>query len=269
MIITILVILLAVCMAYALMVRGRAGHPGMKLLQGWSYAHRGLHGKGIPENSMAAFRAAVENGYGAELDVHLLADGGLAVMHDSGLLRTTGREGRIGDLTTDQLKQYRLENTNETIPEFTQVLKLFEGKAPLIIEIKTEKNVNAVCEAVARVLDGYQGVYCVESFHPQAVAWFRKNRPEVIRGQLMENYFRTPESKLPVVLKFIMTNQLLNFWTQPDFVACNYRDRKIFSNCVARGLWKMQGVSWTLQTKEQFDEAVERGWLPIFENFKH
>ena len=122
--------------AYVLSIKGRTGHPGLKKLQGWNYAHRGLHGEGVPENSMKAFRLAVEQGYGAELDVHLLADGNLAVIHDSKLIRTTGAEGRIEDLTADQLKDYHLEGTEETIPLFSDVLALFEGKAPLIIELR-------------------------------------------------------------------------------------------------------------------------------------
>lgn len=258
----------AVGAAALLAMRGRSGHPGLAKLRGWRYAHRGLHSEGVPENSMAAFRAAVENGYGAELDVHLLADGNLAVIHDSKLKRTTGAEGRVEDLTTGQLAQYKLEGTDETIPQFTEVLKLFEGKAPLIIELKAENNADALCAKVAEVLDSYRGDYCIESFHPQAVAWFRRHRPDVIRGQLTENYFHTKDCKLPTPLKFILTHQLLNFVTKPDFVAYNFRDVKAFSNDVCRKLWKMQGVAWTLRTQEQFDEATADGWLPIFENIK-
>lgn len=266
--IPIVLIVLAVCLGYLLAVRGRSGHPGLESLRGHNYAHRGLHGKGVPENSMAAFRKAVEHGYGAELDVHLLADGGLAVIHDSKLIRTTGAQGRVEDLTTAQLKDYHLEGTDETIPEFTEVLKVFEGKAPLIIELKVEGNTAALCETVSKVLDDYKGVYCIESFHPQAVAWFKKHRPDVIRGQLTENYFHSKGSKLNPVLKFVLGNQITNIWTRPDFVAYNYRDLKTISNTIARKLWKMQGVAWTLRNQEQFDDAVQNGWLPIFEGFE-
>lgn len=260
-------ILAALGAGYVLSVRGRSGHPGLEKLRGWAYAHRGLHGSGLPENSMAAFRAAVDHGYGAELDVHLLSDGGLAVIHDSKLIRTTGAEGRVEDLTTGELKDYWLEGTGQTIPEFTEVLKLFEGKAPLIIELKVENNTDALCSAVAEVLDGYRGVYCIESFHPQAVAWFKKHRPDVIRGQLTENYFRSKENGLPAPLKFILGNQITNFWTSPDFVAYRYQDLKTVSNDIARKLWKMQGVAWTLKTQEEYDDAVNNGWIPIFEGF--
>ena len=100
-----IVILLVLILLYLLALCCRTGHPGWQQLTGWHYAHRGLHGNGIPENSMAAFRLALEKGYGIELDVHLLKDGTLAVIHDSALKRTTGAEGRIEDLTKAQLDQ--------------------------------------------------------------------------------------------------------------------------------------------------------------------
>lgn len=253
---------------YVLSIRGRSGHPGLEKLRGWKYAHRGLHGNGVPENSMKAFRLAVEHGYGAELDVHLLADGNLAVIHDSKLIRTTGAEGRIEDLKTEDLVNYHLEGTEETIPLFSDVLALFEGKTPLIIELKVENNNDALCEAVAKLLDSYKGDYCVESFHPQVLSWFKKNRPDTVRGQLTENYFRSKHIKLHPALKFVLTNQMLNFATSPDFVAYNCRDVDHVSNTIARKVWKMQGVTWTLRTEEQYEEAVGENWMPIFENFK-
>ena len=141
---------------YLLALRGRTGHPGLSALRGWNYAHRGLHSPGVPENSLAAFRAAVEHGYGAELDVHLLKDGGLAVIHDSKLIRTTGREGRVEDLTTAELKNYPLEGTEETIPTFREVLEVFSGRTPLIIELKPEGNNHAaLCKAACEAMQGY------------------------------------------------------------------------------------------------------------------
>ena len=124
-----ILIVLAACLlallTYLFMVRGRKGHPGLENLRGWNYAHRGLHNENRPENSMAAFRAALEHGYGIELDVHLLKDGNLAVIHDSDLKRTTGAEGKIEDLTTQQLSLYHLEGTDQTIPTFREVLDLY------------------------------------------------------------------------------------------------------------------------------------------------
>lgn len=254
---------------YLFATRCRSGHPGLEALKGWSYAHRGLHGNGIPENSMAAFKAALDGGYGIELDVHLLRDGNLAVMHDSLLNRTTGCAGHIEDLTTEQLKDYPLEGTGETIPEFMDVLTLFNGKAPLIIELKPENgNQAALAEAVCKMLETYKGVYCIESFDPRCVQWVYKNRPDIIRGFLSENFTRS-KNDLPNSLRFLLTHCMTNFLCVPDFVAYKFADRKdTFSNWLCRNLWKAQGVSWTLKTKEEYDIAVKEGWLPIFEGFR-
>lgn len=262
-------LLIALAIFYLLATRCRRDHPGLKDLRGWAYAHRGLHGGGLPENSLAAFRAALENGYGVELDIHLLKDGNLAVIHDSLLNRTTGQAGAIEDLTTQDLKNYHLEGTQETIPEFMDVLTLFHGKAPLIIELKTaEGNHAALTEAACKMLETYPGVFCMESFDPRCLIWLKRNRPDIIRGQLSENYFKS-RSPLPDHLKFAMTHLLTNFLTVPDFIAYNFAHRDdTFSNQLCRKLWKAQGVSWTLRSPEAFDTATKEGWIPIFEGFR-
>ena len=260
--------LLALVLLWILALRCRRNRPGLADLRNWSYAHRGLHGPGVPENSMAAFRAALDGGFGVELDVHLLKDGNLAVMHDSLLNRTTGQAGRMEDLTTEDLKHYFLEGTAETIPEFGEVLDLFGGKAPLIIELKSaDGNHAALTEAACKLLEGYPGPFCMESFDPKCVAWLRKNRSDIIRGQLAENFFRS-RNDLPDHLKFLATNLLFNFLTVPDFIAYKFADRNTTpSTVLCRKLWGAQGVSWTLRTREEYDTAVSEGWLPIFEGF--
>lgn len=256
------------CLLYILANRCRKGHPGLDALRGWSYAHRGLHGPGIPENSMAAFRAALEKGYGIEFDLHLLKDGNLAVMHDSLLKRTTGAEGRIEDLTTEELKNYHLQGTQETIPTFRELLDLYAGKAPLIVELKPENgNHAALCETACAMLDSYDGPYCLESFDPRCIRWLKENHPELIRGQLAENFMKS-DPKMPWYLRLALTHQLMNFGTVPDFVAYKFADRNCASVYVCRRYWKAQGVSWTLKTKEEYDIAVKEGWLPIFEDFE-
>ena len=266
--IAVIVILLVLFMVYIGSVGGRVGHPGLRALQGWSYAHRGLHGNGLPENSMAAFRAALDHGFGIELDVHLLKDGNLAVIHDSALKRTTGAEGRVEDLTTEELENYHLEGTRETIPTFRALLDLYAGKAPLIVELKpVNSNHAALCEAACDMLETYPGPYCVESFDPRCVLWLKKHRPKVIRGQLSENFLKS-DPKMPRLLAFAMTHNLTHFFTMPDFIAYKYSDRKCTpSNFICRRLYGVQGVSWTIRSKDDYNTAVKEGWLPIFEGF--
>lgn len=264
----VLIILLSVVVLYILSTRCRRGHPGLSGLQGWSYAHRGLHGNGVPENSLQAFSDAVNAGYGSELDVHLLADNNLAVIHDSLLKRTTGAEGKIEDLCAEQLGEYYLEGTNQTIPLLSQVLEIYSGKAPLIVELKpVDNNIDTLCRRTCDLLDKYDGVFCVESFDPRCVRWFTLNRPDIVRGQLTENFFRTSNSKLPGIIKFIMKAQMLNFLTRPDFVAYRFSDRKNISNYICRNIWGAQGVTWTLKSIEEYVAAENENWIPIFEDF--
>ncbi len=264
---TVLIVILLLLLLLA--VGGRRNHPGLSQLRGWSYAHRGLHGPGVPENSMAAFRAALEARYGVELDIHLTRDGGLAVIHDASLARTAGVDRKIGDLTMEQLKDFSLEGTAETIPDFRQVLALFAGKAPLIIELKADGgNWRELTDAAVAAMAGYEGPWCMESFDPRCVWRLRTAHPQVIRGQLTEN-FLGGKSRMHWVLKFLLTHNLLNFLTRPDFVAYCFAHRKASpTNLIWQKLWKVQGVAWTLRSREAYDRAVAEGWLPIFEGFR-
>lgn len=264
----ILLIVLVIILAYVLSTYCGKANPELKKLRGWAYAHRGLHSDDIPENSMEAFRRAVKAGYGMELDIHLLADGNLAVLHDSSLARMTGVDRCIEDLSADQLSQYSLAGTDETIPLFTDVLNLVNGKVPLIVELKAQlNNYEQLCLKACEVLEQYNGVYCIESFDPRCIYWFRKHRPDMIRGQLTENFFSTPNSKVPLILKIPLVLQMFNFLTQPDFVAYRYCDRKNISDFLVRKLWGAPSVVWTLTSKEEFDAATAEDRIPIFEGF--
>ena len=154
-IIIIIIVLLVLFWLYLLCLRCRRGKMDQAYFRQWRYAHRGLHDreKGIPENSMAAFKRAAANGFGAELDVHLMKDGKLAVIHDASLLRTAGADVEIEDLTAETLDQYPLEGTEQRIPLLEEVLPLFTDRAPLIVELKAERgNAEALAAAASRVL---------------------------------------------------------------------------------------------------------------------
>ena len=233
------------------------------------YAHRGLHdsAQGIPENSLTAFRRAVEYGYGAELDVHLSKDGRLVVMHDESLLRMTGVDRSICDCTKEELREYRLEGTDEPITSMEQVLPIFAGKAPLVIELKAfQGNHAALARRVCQLLRRYPSLdYCIESFDPRVLVYLRKHHPEVVRGQLSCNFMKD-RSGLQAATAFILTALLTNFLTVPHFIAYRYEDRKRPGLWLCRTLWGVQEFGWTLRSTEQVENAAKHGVLAIFEH---
>ena len=251
-----------------LILKGRKDHPLWPALRKYRYAHRGYHDKPqIPENSLPAFRRALERGWGAELDVHLLKDGTLAVFHDSDLMRCTGQEGTIEDLDRESLAKLRLEGTDEHVPLFDEVLALFEGKAPLIIELKTYKgNHRALAEAVCKRLDRYFGLFCIESFDPRAVADVKDLRPAICRGQLASDFMKEPED-LPLYQRVILKNLLLDVKARPDFIAYKFEDRMVRANRRAVDKLGLQEVCWTIRSKLDLQVCEAAGAIPIFEKF--
>ncbi|MFA9432688.1 glycerophosphodiester phosphodiesterase family protein [Egicoccus sp. AB-alg2] len=149
-------------------------------------AHRGLHGDGVPENSLAAFRAAAAAGYGVELDVMLARDGTPVVVHDPVLTRLTGAARRVGELDLAQLRELRLRAadgtaTDEVVPTLAEALEALDG-APAMVEVKSSRlRAGRLERAVAEVLDDHDGPACVASFNPATVRWFRRNRPDAVR----------------------------------------------------------------------------------------
>jgi glycerophosphoryl diester phosphodiesterase len=216
---------------------------------------------------MPAFALAIKKGYGIELDLHLLSDGSLAVFHDNTLVRTTGKEGNIKDLTKEQLKDYNLEGTRFTIPTFSEVLKLVDGQVPLIIELKTENNTAQLCKATVNALQGYKGDFCIESFDPRPLIWLKKNCPDIVRGQLSQNFFKEP-SGLKVPLQFILTTLLLNFLTKPDFIAYKFSERNNIFCKICKSLWKHNMVTWTITSSQNYDTAIGEDYVPIFEQIE-
>ena len=263
-------ICLILALAWAVLLRARRGSESMRAMRQFRYAHRGLYDKaaGIPENSLSAFSRAVAHGFGVELDVHLLRDGTLAVFHDSDIRRMTGRAGYLEDLSAEELGDYPLDGTGETIPQFCDVLALFEDTGlPIIVELKSFRdNYAALTERTMRELDKFRVVYCVESFDPRCVAWVRKHRPEVIRGQLSQNFLKD-RGKLSLPMAFATTHLLSNIMVQPDFVAYRFKDRKKWAPRLCRRIYGAQCVYWTVRSKEELSIAESDGAIAIFEHF--
>ena len=263
-------ICLILALAWCILLRCRRGRESMAALRKFRYAHRGLYdpAAGVPENSLPAFSRAIAHGFGAELDVHLLRDGSLAVFHDSDVKRMTGREGYLEDLSADELKDYALDGTKETIPQFKDVLALFAGTGlPLIVEVKSFRdNFAELTERTMAELDKFDVKYCVESFDPRCVAWLKKNRPEVIRGQLSCDFLKDRGS-LSLRMAFATTNLLGNIMAQPDFIAYKFEDKKNWAPRLCRTLYGAQGVYWTIRSKKDLETAEREGAIAIFERF--
>lgn len=235
----------------------------------YRYAHRGLHDLdiGIPENTMPAFQRAVDHGFGVELDVHLTTDGRLVVIHDSHLGRLCGIDRKAHTLSSADYAELGILGTGYHAPMLEDVLPLFEGNAPIILEIKADGgNADAVTEAACRVMDQFHVTYCMESFDPRVLIWLRKHRSDVCRGQLSCDYSRETSVTLHPLLRKPLANLRGNFLTKPDFIAYKYadRDHPALRRCIRSGV---QEVSWTVKTQEELDIAEQDGCIVIFEGF--
>lgn len=264
----VLLVLIVLFGLYVFMIFPRPKHfrPKSEVFDYTSdFAHRGLFDNNlVAENSLTAFKAAIKLGCGIEFDVQLSKDGIPVIMHDYSLVRMCGVEKKVSDLNIDELKQLKLLDTEDTIPTLREALELIDGKVPLIIEMKTESTDIAVCPQSEILLRHYSGAYCVESFNPLAVRWYKIHRPEIIRGQLSSAFFKDKKARHDV-LTFAIGQLITNFLARPDFIAFDRRfaDSKPFRLCT--GLLEAIPVSWTVTEKEQMKEEPYE--IYIFEGF--
>lgn len=264
----ILMTVLAIISVYLFLVCPRVfGKPSRAHLLGVHYAHRGLfdNDTNAPENSLNAIRKAVENGYGIEFDVQLSKDQIPVVFHDLSLERMCGIDGRVCDYTAAELQTFTLKDSDETIPTLEQVLEEVAGQVPLIIEYKMDIVDTKVCELSNAILETYEGPYCIESFHPWALKWYKENRPDIVRGQLSEDYGKYPE-KYQGIQYWIMKNLLTNFLTRPDFIAYCHEDAGVLSRRVCSTLGALP-VAWTIRSQEDYENAKDQYDLFIFDSF--
>ncbi len=242
--------------------------PDTSLFKKKYFAHRGLHDNAgeAPENSMAAFSKAVEAGYGMELDVHVTKDGIPVIFHDFKLERICGVEGIIEDYTYEELQQFTLCSSEEKIPKLEELLSMVRGRVPLIIEIKSEKADVSECAIIDRMLRGYEGEYCIESFNPMVLLWFRINHNNVVRGQLASNFRIDGENRSG--LYFFLTHLMLNFVTKPDFIAYNHRFREEPGRRICKKLYRKPAAAWTVKNSLELNEIKDEFDVFIFEGFE-
>lgn len=260
-------ILLLLSGLYLLLIAPCDHHPDASHLEGWLYAHRGLHDGNVevPENSLKAFRLAVENGYGMELDVQLTADHQLVVFHDKTLKRVCGVDIPLHTLTYDELKLYPLPD-GSAIPLFSQVLSLVNGQTPLIVEVKYHGNVTEIAKATHDMLQDYKGSYCVESFHPLAMHYFRKNAPDILRGQLAYGGKWKKEDN-SLLLHFLLKHLLVNCISRPHFVAYSVPTDHTLAMWLMKKLFHPLLAAWTIREQIVLDDCETVYDFPIFELF--
>ncbi len=236
-------------------------------LMGVRFAHRGYfdNDNGIPENSLLSFEKAIEKGYGIELDVQLSSDGVAMVFHDADLERVCGVKGKIWEYTADQLREMQLMGSEHTIPTLAQALEFIDGRAPLLVEYKMDRVDTAVCAAGEELLAEYDGVYCMQSFDPRALLWYRQNAPQVARGQLAEEFWKKEKyagSPLYTALSFMVGNVV----ARPDFISYNYKDR----DNIALKLCRLMGADtacWTLRSPQDYEAVKGQFDMYIFDSF--
>jgi glycerophosphoryl diester phosphodiesterase len=222
------------------------------------FAHRGLHGGGIVENSRAAFRAAIDGGFGIELDVQRAASGEAIVFHDDKLERLTGAEGPLAVRTAAELGVVLLRGTSETIPTLGEVLALVGGRTPLLIEVKSpDRRVRPLCEAVEGALASYMGPVGVMSFNPEVGRWFARHAPQRLRGLVVSEHGKGK-------WRGRIARNLALWRARPDFLAYDIRDLPSDTAAFAR-FGGMAVYTWTVRTEDERGRAAEHADQIIFE----
>ena len=240
-----------------LVAPGRARKRSKAQFYGRNFAHRGLYkpDKTIAENSLTAFRAAADNGYGMELDVQLSSDEQVVVFHDDSLKRVCGVDADVDDRTWAELQELGLSGTDEPMPLLSDVFAAVDGRTPIIIELKGGRRNELLCQKTLDLIDRYSGPICVESFEPMIVRWFRLHAPDILRGQLSSQREDLATEMSPFKA-FCVSNLLTNFLTRPQFIAYHVGKKPwTVRLCEAMGAMK---VLWTSHdwTSEALADAV-------------
>jgi len=233
-------------------------------------AHRGLHGNGIVENSLSAAAAAVAANYAIEVDLQLSKDGEVVVFHDETLDRLTSEQGDVIARSVAELKTIRLKDTHDTIPALADLLALVAGKVPLVLELKSSWDGNTVlAKKVADQLLNYEGPVVVMSFDPDLVAALKNCAPGLPRGIVAERRYLHPYWKFLSAGKKQYLGLLLHILrTKPHFVAYAQFDLPAVAPLIARFVFGMPLLSWTVRTEKERSRVSRWVNQIIFEHIR-
>ncbi|MGE9974647.1 glycerophosphodiester phosphodiesterase family protein [Coprococcus catus] len=267
-IILMIVFLLCILLYFILIIpnifRRKAMQPYLYL----DYAHRGLHDstKRIPENSMAAFQEALKKNLAIELDIHITRDNQVVVFHDDTLERICNVSGTIEESDYQDLAKLHLQNTDEHIPLFSDVLHYINGRVPLLIELKLPSRDTRLCNYTLKLLEDYQGPYLIQSFNSLGVRWFFKHAPQVLRGQLSSALTKT-DPECPYLARFCVQHLLTNLYCHPDFISYKFSDTSNLSVWLNQHLFHIPIAVWTLRNSQTYRQAKTKFDMYIFEGF--
>ncbi|MDR0519298.1 MAG: glycerophosphodiester phosphodiesterase [Clostridiales Family XIII bacterium] len=229
-------------------------------------AHRGLHDSSVPENSMAAFAAAVAEGFSIEIDVQLTRDKQVVIFHDDMLTRMTGVDKRLTRMDFDELRKLRLAGTEHAIPTLREFLDFVDGRVPILVEVKRNRGSRGIERIVCKMLREYDGQFAVQSFHPLAVRKVRKTYPDIFCGLLSSKF---SDMKLMFLKKEGIRNARLFFIAKPDFISFeinSFPNRRVAKFREQLGL---PVLAWTVRTMEEIERAGEYCDNIIFENIEN
>ncbi len=263
--ITAIVLLALAALLIFLVCPALRKHPDREFMSGLFIAHRGLHSvyEDTPENSIPAFKKAIEHGLAIETDIHLTKDGEIVVFHDDDLERMCGVKGAPEERTLAELKTLKLAGSEHTIPSFEEFLALVDGRVPLLIEFKTKslKTCAPLCKRADEMLKNYKGKYFVQSFFPFAVRWYKKNRKDIMRGQLSSGRFEDKGVHMKM-LSYLLVNCI----SRPDFVSYEARHYNNFFRRLAT-LLGAHTAGWTFTSQDEADRLSKHFKAKIFEGF--
>lgn len=225
------------------------------------FAHRGLVDNDYPENSLSAFKKAIDKNYGIELDVNPIENGTPVVFHDSKMSRMTGKDKYIQNLSKEEFESTTLINSSEKIPTLQEVLALVDGKVPLLIEIKHQQKIGELEKRVLELLKNYKGEYAIQSFDPFTLEWFYKNAPKIWRGQL-SGFFKG--ERLGLLKKLVLKSLGMKKITHQNFV--NY-DIKYLPNMWTKRL-TIPLLTYTITSEQQYLRAVQVADNVVFQGFE-
>lgn len=232
-------------------------------------AHRGLHdaAKGIVENSDSSVRAAMGRGLAVEADLQCAAGDMPIVFHDATLDRLTSETGPVVARNADALSRMPLRDSPDCILSLPALLALVNGHVPLVLEVKSTWTRDGKFEAnIAGMLASYKGPVAVMSFDPYALAAFREIAPALPRGLVAERFDDERHwPQLTVWQRLAMRNLLTAAIARPHFIAYDIRALPALAPLIARTLFRLPLLTWTVRTQEERERALRYADAMIFE----